>query len=345
MNRSFLRTLAAAACALLSAALLGACGGSDSKEEESPRRTLQQALGTSTTAIERGRLSATFRLDPEGLLKLGGPISVRLTGPFAAPTRRSMARFDLAFLATLGGQQFSGSAISTGRRGFVRLDDRAYALSDREVAKLRRGAGEAAANPKAALRSLGIDPVRWIRNPQRKGEQRIAGVPTVRIAGTVDARRLLADVGRLLERAGGGGGGVLTPQLRTRIAEAVKSSKVDVWTGAKDKLLRQIAVVVTFAFDDGAQSPIPGLDGGRIALRARLDDLNGTPVVVAAPSGARPIERLTGPGGLSRFLSGVGTGLTGGVGPGDPGAALLRCITQAGGSSVSVVRCVSKLAP
>jgi hypothetical protein len=344
VNRPPPRILAAVACALLCAVLLGACGGSGSNDEESARRTLQQALGTSTASIERGRLTATFRLDPEGLLKLGGPISVRLTGPFAAPTRRSMPRFDLAFLATLGGQRFAGSAISTGRRGFVRLDDRAYALSGAEVAKLRRGAGEAAANPRAALRSLGIDPVRWIRNPQRKGEERVAGVPTVRIAGTVDARRLLADVGRLLDR-GGAGGGVLTPQMRARIAEAVKSSKVDVWTGAKDKLLRQIAVVVSFAFDGAAQSPIPGLDGGRIALRARLDDVNGTPVQVGAPAGARPIERLTGRGGLSRFLSGVGAGLTGGVGPGDPGAALLRCITQAGGSSVSAVRCVSKLAP
>ncbi|HVL31571.1 MAG TPA: hypothetical protein VM299_04995 [Solirubrobacteraceae bacterium] len=345
MNRSPLRTLLAIACGLLCAVLLGACGGSGSDEKPSARETLQQTLDRSTRGIERGRLNATFRLDPEGLLKLGGPIGVRVSGPFAAPTRGSLARFDLGFLATLAGQRFSGAAISTGRRSFVRLDNRAYAIDDADVAKLRRQARGAAADPRAALRSLGINPVRWITNPRRAGEAQVGGVDTERITGTVNVRQLLADVGALLEKAGGGGTSVLTPEMRNRIAGAVKSSKVDVWTGADDRLLRQIAVAVSFAFDQGEPSPIPGLDGGRISLRVRLDDVNGRPVRIAAPAGARPLPRLTGEGGLSRFVQGIAAGLTGGIGPGQPGAALLRCITQAGGSSVRVVDCVSKLAP
>lgn len=346
MTRPTPRILLALACGLLCAAVLAACGGSGG-DEPSARRTLRESLGTSAKSIDRGRLSATLRLDPEGLLKLGGPISVRLSGPFAAPTRRSLPRFDLAFLATLAGQRFTGSAISTGSRGYVRLGGGTYAIDGATMARLRREAAGAAAEPQAGLRSLGIDPLRWIGDPERRGRERVGGVETERIAGKVDVRRLLADLGTLLRNAGGAGGGetLLTPQLRDRIAAAVRSAKVDLWTGADDRLLRQIAVAVVFAFEDGRQSPIPGLDGGRLTLRARLDDVNGAPVRIATPANARPLSRLTGEGGLSAFLHGVGAGLTGGVGPGGRGAGLLRCITTAGGSSADVVRCASRLAP
>jgi ABC-type amino acid transport substrate-binding protein len=345
VTRSTLRALLVLACALPCAALLAACGSSDTPNDAAAERTLQQTFGSSSTSIERGRLAATLRLEPEGLLKLGGPISVRLTGPFEAPSRRTLPRFDLAFLTTLAGQHFSGSAISTGTKGFLKLDDRTYAVDDAFVTKLRAGLGDAAAEPQAGLKALGIDPLRWITGPQSKGEERVAGVDTVRIGGDVDVSRLLADLGTLLDKAGGAGASLLTPQLRTQIAEAVKSAKVDVWTGAGDKLLRQLAVVVTFAFKDGSQSPIAGLEGGRITLRARLDDVNGAPVRVTAPQDARPLSELTGEGGMSRFLQGVGAGVTGGVGPGDDGAAFLRCITQAGGASAEIVRCASKLSP
>jgi hypothetical protein len=344
MTRSTLRALLVIACSGLCAVLL-ACGGSHTTSDAGAERTLKQTFGTSTSSIERGRVAATLSLEPEGLLKLGGPISVRLSGPFAAPARRDLPRFDLAFLATLAGQRFRGSAISTGRKGFLKLDGRTYAVEDAFVARLRKGLGKAAAEPQAGLKALGIDPLRWITNPERKGQERVGGAQTERIGGAVNVPRLLADLGTLLDRAGGTGASFLNPRLRTQIGDAVKSAKVDVWTGADNKLLRQLAVVVTFAFKDSSQSPIPGLDGGRITLRARLDDINGTPVQIRVPERVRPLAQLTGKGGLRTFLQGIGAGITGGVGPGDAGAALLRCLTHAGGASAEVVRCASKLAP
>ena len=345
MTRSTLRALLVIACSGLCALLLACGGGSDKTSDASAERTLKQTFGTSANSIDRGRVAATVRLDPEGLLKLGGPISVRLNGPFAAPTRRNLPRFDLAFLTTLAGQRFRGNAISTGSKGFLRLDGRTYAIEDAFVARLRKGLGRAASEPQAGLKALGIDPLRWITNPESKGQERIAGVETERIGGAVNVPRLLADLGTLLDKAGGSGSSFLRPQLREQIGDAVKSARADVWSGADDKLLRQLAVAVTFAFKDSSQSPIPGLDGGRITLRARLDDVNGAAVRIPVPAHARPLSQLTGKGGLRTFLQGIGAGITGGVGPGDAGAALLRCVTQAGGSSTEVVRCTSKLAP
>jgi hypothetical protein len=345
MTRSTFRALLVVACCGLCALLVASCGGSDSKSDVAAKRTLQKTFGTSARSIERGRVAATLRLDPEGLLKLGGPISVRLSGPFTAPSRRGLPRFDLAFLATLAGQHFHGSAISTGTKGFLKLDGRPYAIDDAFVAKLRKGLGTAAAKPQTGLKALGVDPLRWIKDPKSKGQERIGGAETERIGGTVAVPLLLADLGKLLERAGGTGAGIFTPQLRAQIGDAVKSAKADVWTDAHTKLVRQLAVVVTFAFKDASQSPIPGLEGGRLSLRARLDDINGRPVRIAAPSGARPLAQLTGEGGLNTFIQGIGAGITGGVGPGAAGATLLRCVTRAGGASAEVVRCASKLAP
>jgi hypothetical protein len=161
-------------------------------------------------------------------------------------------------------------------------------------------------------------------------------------------RRLLADLATLLDghtataTATGATGGLLTPKLREQIVAAVRSARVDAWIGATDKILRQLAIVVDFAFDKGSQPPIAGLDGGRIDLRLRLDDIGATTVKVVAPKRAHPLSELTGAGGLGAFLAGLGAGATGGAG--DGGAAFLACLTAAGAKTADVVRCAAKLA-
>ncbi|MGH2943140.1 MAG: hypothetical protein ACRDLN_10275 [Solirubrobacteraceae bacterium] len=347
MTRPLRRAVLVLACLALCGGLLAACGGDDDKGDAGANQLLQQTFGNSASAIETGRLNLSFQLDPEGLLALGGPIKLRLDGPFAAPARGDLPRFDVDFLATLAGQRFDGGVQSTGKQAFVTLDKRPYRVDGATVADLREGLGPVSGDkPQAGLKAIGIDPLRWISNAQEKGSERVAGVDTTRIGGNVDAERLLADLDRLLTKAGGasgaGAGSLLTPKLRTQIADAVETAKVDVWTGTSDKLLRQLAVAIKFAFEKGTEPPIPGLDAGTIDLRLRLDDVNETKVDVRAPSSPRPLSRLTG-GSLGNFLQGIGEGLTNGS-SGLVGGALLKCINGAGGKSTSLVRCVSKLA-
>jgi hypothetical protein len=339
VNRLQPRVLLALGCTLLCAALLAACGGSGDKtapEASSAQRTLERTFGARATSIRRARIAGEVRLDPEGLLKVGGPIALHVEGPFAAPSGHRPARFGLAFVATLGGDRFKGTAISTGARSFLRLDDTTYALD------AGRRSAKAAPKSHPGLKALGIDPLHWISNVEDRGSAKVGGVDTTRLQGDVDTRALLSDVGRLLDMAGGGAGGFLTPALVTEIGKAVKSARVDVWTGADDDILRQIAVDVRFAFK-ASQSPIVGLDGGRLRLRLRLDDVNGAPVRIATPAASRPLAQLTGPGGLGAVLAGLGTGLTGGIAGG--AIDLVSCVTGAAGSSVELVRCVAKLAP
>lgn len=341
MSRSIVRALCLIACGVLCAAALSACGSAD-EGDSAAEKAISQTFDSTATSIERGKVDARLQLEPEGLLAIGGPIVLNVTGPFSV-TGGSLPQLDLAFTATLAGEQYEGAIISTGRKGFVKLDDRTYSIDDAFVSELRGGAEKAR---KSGLKdSLGIDPSSWISKPQSKGNEQVSGVETQRIGGDVNVPRLLADVATLLDKVGGSSGsGFLTPDLRKQIAGAVKSAKADVWTGAKDKILRQIAVAIQFEFPSDVKPPIAGLEAGKINLKLRLDDVNGAAVKVSAPKDARPLSELTG-GGLEAFLSGLGASLTGGAKSGAGGTAFLGCLTEANGKSAEIVRCASKLAP
>ena len=234
--------------------------------------------------------------------------------------------------------------LSTGRAAFVQLDGRSYKVDREFVAKLRQGLSEAANSKQPGLKALGVDPLRWISGAQERGEESIGGVDTTRISANVKVATLLADIDRLLTQAGGSGGGaggLLSPQIRKQIADGVKTAKVDIWTGTEDKIMRQLEVRIDFAFEKG-ETPISGLDSGKINLRLRLNDVNKTKLSVQAPSGARPLADLTG-GSIGDFLTGIGNGLTG-KGATIAGAPFLQCITGSGGKTASLVRCISKLA-
>jgi len=340
MNRFALRAFLLLACGLIAAGALVACGGGDEKDPGA-QQLIDETFGASTTAIVRAKVNASLELDPEGLLRLGGPIKLKVTGPFALSGKPRVPRFDFDIAARLASQNFTGGVVSTGKKGFVRLDDRAYTVDDAFVSNLRKSIGSA--TKKGGLTALGVDPRQWISDPEVKGTERVAGVDSRRVGGNVDVARMLGDVSELLDRVtGSGGGGFLSPELRKTLSAAVDSAKVDVWTGEADRLLRQILVTIDFAFKDGQQSPITGLDGGKLTIRLRLDDVNGAPVKIAAPSGARSLSKLTRDKNLGAFLKGLGSSITGGS-KGDGGTAFLRCLTGAGGKSAEIVRCASKL--
>src|SRR4051812_31178287 len=203
MTRSLRHVLAALGCAALCAGLLGACGGDDTKGDSGAHALLQQTFASSTSAIDDGRLNLAFRLDPKGLLALGGPIKLDVSGPFAAPTGGRLPLFDVDLGATLAGQRFGGAILSTGRAAFVRLDGTDYKIDRGFVAKLRSGLAGLGDRKQPGLRALGIDPLRWVSGARERGEERVAGVDTTRISANVNVEKLLADIDRLLTKAGG----------------------------------------------------------------------------------------------------------------------------------------------
>ena len=335
VNLPKLRVLLALTCTALGAGLLAACGETEDSASGGASNALNETLAA-TSKLDSGRLTGRMQLDPDGLISLGGPIVMSASGPFAGSAADAGPRFDIKLAAAVGAGAFDARARSTGKRAYLRLGDRDYLLGSHAKTGKRSTA-------RGALGSLGLNPASWITDPQSKGTATIGGVQTVHLAGTLDVQLLLADVAKLL--GGGPGEGLLAPKLRAQIADAVKSSKVELWSGAQDRILRQLTAFVDFRFPQGSPTPITGLDGGRINLRLRLDDVNDTSFEVAAPKNARPLSQLIGDEGLGALLSGIGAGFGGAGGPGDGGAAFLRCITAAGGDSAKVMSCASKLSP
>ena len=343
MNRRLSRLLLVVTWLALAAGPVAACGGEEEEKEQTAAEILQQTFRGGESAIEDGFLSLSFRLDPEGLLAVGGPVKFTLHGPFSAPRARELTRFNVDFVATLAEKPYKGSVLSTGKQALVTLDDGTYRVGGAVVDRLRRSARRRQQD-RAGLPVTGFDPLRWISGPQKKRSERVTGVDTIRIGGKLNVARLLGDIDGLLTKAGGSASEstLLSAKLRRQIAAVTQSSSIDIWTGRSDKLLRQLAVKFVFLFE-GDSSPLQALRGGTVNLRLRLDDVNKK---AARPSAfargrkdARPLADLTG-GGPANILEGVGAGLTGGR-----GRELFACLTAANGSSSELVRCVSKLAP
>ena len=325
------RRAGAIASVALTVGLLGACGGTDG-HERAAADVLQQTFRSSASAIEDGYLSLSVRLDPEGRLAASGPVLFTLLGPFSRTG--GAERFDVEFAATLARRQYVATVRSAGERALVTLDDATYELDDRTRPSVNT-------RRRTRLPVTGFDPLRWISGAAIKGAERAVGANTVRIGGRVAVEPLLEDIDGMFTSAGGAGSGwsLLSPKLRRQVTAAVKSSWIDIWTGARDRLLRQIAVRFVFSFADGA-SPLPALNGGKVNLHLRLDDVNEQAVPSAAFAALgprrRPLADLGGVG-TGEILQRVGAGLTG-----SRRRELFACLGAANGSSSSLVRCIAR---
>ena len=339
MTRTATRPLLALLSAALCAGLLAACGDAENTgSSPAAAATLDQTFAA-TSKLRSARIDGRMRLEPDGLVSLGGPIVLSAKGPVAAPAGGKGPRFDLAFAAALGGRSFKGGASSTGSRAFLRLDDRSYALGGHRTRSAHKTA------KRGALAVLGLDPTRWVKDPQTKSASpTIDGVETIAVTGKLDVARMLGDIAKLFE-GDAAGGGLLTPKLRAQLAGAVKSATVEIAAGADDRILRRLTAAIDFTFPENEQPPITGLDGGKIDLRLNLTGVNATSFAVARPADARPLSELFGDGGLGALLKGLGASFGGGADPGDGGAAFLRCIEAADGKSRAVARCASQLSP
>ncbi|MGI8730376.1 MAG: hypothetical protein ACR2LK_10375 [Solirubrobacteraceae bacterium] len=342
MNRSPLRALLLLAGLALGGLLLGACGDSD--DDAAAQAALVESV-SATSDIESGRLTANLELEPEGRIALGGPITFRAEGPFVAPAAGELPKARVALAGKLAGQSLRATATTTGKRAFLRVDGDDYELDRDTVSWLIEALGGSAGG---GFASLGLDPSGWITGAQTEDDATVGGVDTTHISGEVDAARLLEDVAKLLDAAGAGG--LLTDELRERIADGVKSTKVDVYSGAQDQILRRLVLAIEFAFEQG-DSPITGLEGGTINLDLRVDDVNDTDVEVTVPKQARPLSELRG-GGLGALLDGLGAALPGGGGAsgedspaGDDGEAFLECVREAAGDEQEVADCAEELTP
>jgi hypothetical protein len=356
---------------LLALAPLGvsACGGSDSSSGDGDATALLKDTFGANHPIRSGRVDATFDVDLKGLAQLTEPIALHLTGPFRSNGGKRLPDFALELDLQSGSRPVTLGAVFANGGAYLTLEGQSFNLgSDLYAAfkagyeKAKAGSGSSSAAP--SLSALGISPLRWLKDPQRRGTEDIAGTQTEHVAAGVDVDRLLQDVSTLLGKArdvtsaGGSATGTqvptqLTADQRAAIARSVKSAKVDVWTGQKDHTLRKVALDVQVDVPEDLQARAGGLKTGHVIVQITLAQLN-QPQKIAKPAGARPLSELRavlqqlGLTGAAGGASGSGTATTpeaaapSATTPG-PQEQYAQCIQKAGEDLAKVQTCAGLL--
>ncbi|CAB4860474.1 unannotated protein [freshwater metagenome] len=308
------------------AAALAGCGGSSSQPSgQDPQKLLEQTFGDAQRPVSSGRLKVDVRVRAAGIDGVPSPLRLTLSGPFQGVSGGGTPRFafDLR-LATADGSATIG-VISTGKRGWVRLGQRAYTLSAGQFAQLGGSTAPADAGGGVSLAALGVDPQSWLRATREVGVETLDGVKVVHLRSGVDEAKLLADVARVLKRAGGlgavAGVGSLSTLDTQAAARALKGVTVDVWTGERDHILRRLRVLARV--DTAAQR------GGTIVLDLTLAGI-GEKQAIGPPANPRPLSELAS--ALSELArSGTPSSNT------TPGYE--ACVTDAGGDVAKTQAC------
>lgn len=354
------RARALVALLVLAPAALGlaACGssgggGSSSGGDTADAQTLLTQTFTGSHKIDSGKVNLQLNIDAQGDASLKGPIKLAVTGPFASAGSGNLPRFDLALDVNAQGQGIKAGITSTSDQLFVNFGGTAYEVPATLLSQLKQSfkQNQSQSSGKDALSSLGIHPEKWLKDPTVVGTESIGGVDTEHISAQLDVNALLDDVDGLLQKAktqlpAGATGGTQIPDkipadARQKIQDAIKSAKVDVWTGSDDKTLRKLAVTV-----DVEPQGSGSVKSAHVDFSVEIDDLNA-PQTITAPSNPRPLNELLGQLGGLLGGSSLGGGGFGGSSSGAGSSAQVdkyaQCLQQAGGDATEIQKCASLL--
>jgi hypothetical protein len=337
---------------VLACGLLAACGSSDSGEQASSATDVNQLLRDTFAgdkAITSGKLAVAMRLDATGGNAQGGPVSIRLSGPFQTQGAKKLPKFQLQLAVDGAGQNITAGATSTGDKAFVAFQGRQYAVSDQVFRQFRAGYEQAAAQGDQGAKgqsfaSLGMDPRRWLTAPRNAGEAKVGDDDTIKITGGVDVSALLDDVNVALGKAASlglqGTGQVpdkITAAQKREAVAAIKDPRVEIYTGKDDRILRRM--VVNLGVDDSSSST-----KAKLGLDIAVADVNQDQDI-NEPSGAKPFDQL-----LSQ-LGGLGVGLGGAAKSGGSSSSsgngnleqYSTCVNKAGDDVAKARKCADLL--
>ncbi|MET0816246.1 MAG: hypothetical protein ABWZ67_01770 [Solirubrobacteraceae bacterium] len=347
----------------LTALVVGACGGDDEgggSSSEDVNELLTQTF-TGDKQMDSGKLALAFTLEAqgEGAEELQGPVKVTLDGPFDASDKDSMPKFALKASFEGAGQSLSAGATSTGDKGYVSFQGTDYVVADQVFQQFKTQYEQARQQAEGqdqgqSLATLGLDPRKWLVDPQNAGEAQVGDTDTVKITAGIDVNKLLDDANTALEAASALGAAQgqqipekLTEEQKRQAVEAIKDPKIEIYTGKDDKILRRL--VLSLGLEDEGSS-------GTIAFDVSITDLNEDQEI-PEPQDAQPFDQLLGQLGGLGALGGAGAGSGSGSGSGggqsDGGGAAgagdfeaySECLTKAGDHVQKARDCADLLAP
>lgn len=342
---------------------LVACGGGDGGDaaNEDVDQLLEETFSGDKT-VDSGELDLKLEIAAEGSAELQDPVNISLTGPFQSTGDKKLPEFQLDVSLEGAGQNFQAGATSTGDKGYVNFNGTDYVVSDEIFAQFKQGyeqAQEQASGKEESpsLSTLGIDPRNWLTNAKNEGEAKVGDDDAVKITGDVDVPKLLDDVNAALEKARSlslqGAGDLptkLTDEQRKQVEEALEDVRVEIYTGAEDKILRRMLIDLSLKAPEGTED----FDTADVTIDFSITGVNEDQEV-EAPADPKPLDELLGQfGGLG--LGGLGGSAGGsatpGAGSGQGGGAssealeeYSNCVRDAGTDAAKAQQCAELLQP
>lgn len=349
--------------AALAALALAACGSD--KTPSTAQGILKDTFGPGKP-IHSGKLDLAVAFRATGLAGLGQRVNLAFTGPFQSQGGKTLPAFDFAADLGLSGTTLKAGVISTGKKAYLSFQGTPYELPPELYTSLKqsfeqsaKGAGKKGSGP--SLRSLGVDPLRWLKAPKIVGGEKVSGTDTTHVTATVDVPKLLVDVNTLLKKTGKVGGvagqaagavpSSLTEKQQKLVADSVKTATFDVWAGKKDGTLRKLDIKVAFDVPAARRADAGGLKTGSLQIGVTINDLNKKQTITG-PDNAKPFSELQGAlgpllGGAVGGTQGSGGGQSSGsvgVSPGAPApqSGYTKCL-QAAGRDIAKQNACAKL--
>jgi hypothetical protein len=278
-----------------------ACGGGDTGDVQD---VLDRAFAREISSAD---LTVDSRINLDGGSSLSRPVRIQATGPFRTnKDKLPSADLEVRTGTDGGGQTVQTGFLSTGDRVFVKFGDVYYEQPASEVRQANEAIGRN--SEQGSLRSLGLDPRSWLAEAEERGEERVAGVDTVHVAGTLDVKAFLEDLNDFVKRSGGALGGAtgedapapLSRETIEKAGEVVKDPTFDLYAGKNDDAIRRISGRLEFTVPEEDRATLSGLESGTIEFSVEFADVNGDQKI-EAPARSRPLSELRrslGAGGL-----------------------------------------------
>jgi hypothetical protein len=330
-----LGVLAVVLLAIVAGKVGGGSGDEGEEKAADPQRLMERAF--SAQNFKSGKFGATAQVTyddaPSPALS---SLAIKIDGAFDNDPPPPKSDVDLKF--SFGGKTSDFGAVSTGKAVYLTLGERAYRLPAGALKQTKSQPEDL-----TALSALGINPQRWIVNPQSAGTATVGGVETDHVTAQVNVGRFVEDLAQLAARSGNAPGG--SREDLKQAEDAIKGATVDFYTAKSDGSLRRLSAQARV--DAPNQNGELKLGGrGTIAFDMQFTDVN-KPQKVSAPGNLRPASEFesafnsqivrafsgaaSSGGGAAQSDSGTGNGGTEAPAPTLPGSAqkYLDCVEKA----------------
>lgn len=288
------------------AAFLVACGGGGDdavSADSDPQAVLERAF-SNESAVESAKIDASMLIEVEG--EKGGQMEMGVSGAVAnAGADAPDTDLTLSVNGDIDGESidFEAGAILTPDAGFVKLDGETYQIDPGMYEQIRgqvaqQTQGDDASADGGLFGSL--DPEAFLDDVTNEGNEDVEGVDTVKISGTVDTEKALAEFQSFMDSADQLQGlGMDAPGTKEfdEVREALGDVDFSIYVGSDDGIVRKM--------EFSAPVDPPNEDAsGNFSVSVTLADVNEEQDI-SAPADAKPFDEL---------IAAIGNGALGDLG-------------------------------